>query len=142
MRVLNGEVRVGVPPERAWRLFTPEGERGWSYGWDPQYPGGAGDDTVPGTVFTIDHGPVPLTWVVALCDPPREVRYTRVAPDDHAALVTVAFNPDGEDGTIAAVSYALTPLSPAAEQRAETFAAEFTVMMADWEHAIATHLGV
>jgi hypothetical protein len=36
--VCCGIVRVALPPERALRYFTPEGERAWAPGWDPAYP--------------------------------------------------------------------------------------------------------
>jgi hypothetical protein len=31
------QITVGLPPEQAMALFTPEGERRWAEGWDPHY---------------------------------------------------------------------------------------------------------
>ncbi|HEY3001395.1 MAG TPA: hypothetical protein VGJ44_03520, partial [Kribbellaceae bacterium] len=48
---LTGRITIDAPPDEAYRLFTPEGERAWAAGWDPSYPVPATDDTAPGTVF-------------------------------------------------------------------------------------------
>ena len=39
----RGEVRVALPPERAIRAFTADGEREWAPGWEPEYPAGFGE---------------------------------------------------------------------------------------------------
>src|SRR5437588_11717644 len=45
------DITVGLPREQALALFTPEGERRWAEGWDPQYPE-PGRREGPGAVFT------------------------------------------------------------------------------------------
>ena len=78
--VCRGIVRVALPPERALRYFTPEGERAWAPGWDPAYPAAPEDDTAVGTVFvTHDHGHDTLWVVVARSE--RSMGYARVSPD-------------------------------------------------------------
>jgi hypothetical protein len=116
----SGTITVPLPPEQAITLFTPEGERAWAPGWNPQ--------PHSDTVFTTDHA----TWIV-LGGPPCTVRYARVAAGHHAGTVEVRCRPAG-DATQATVTYDLTPLAPGA---LDHFAAGYEAMLADWERRIA-----
>jgi hypothetical protein len=116
----TGSITVPLPPKQALTLFTPEGERAWVPGWDPQH--------LSDTVFTTDHA----TWVV-LDAPPGAVRYARVTPGHHAGTVEVHCRPAGNT-TEATVTYDLTPLAPGA---LDQFAAGYDAMLADWEKRIA-----
>jgi Polyketide cyclase / dehydrase and lipid transport len=136
MQVLTGEDQVALPVERAWRLFTPEGERSWAPGWDPDYGTAAVPDPAPGVVFRTRHGDVTTVWVMTHCEPGRELRYARVAPDDHAGTIAVALAPVA-DGSLATVTYSLTALSDAGSRRLERFAAGFPDLMTHWQTAIA-----
>ena len=51
---LIGQIFVDLPPEEAFRLFTPRGEQDWVPGWQPEFPHPVEDDTLPGTVFLHD----------------------------------------------------------------------------------------
>lgn len=133
--VLTGEVHVDLPPDRAWVLFTPEGERRWVDHWDPQYPAGAVSEEV-GTVFVTG----PTTWIILDFEPGRRVRYARTTPGDRAGLVEVAFAPD-ETGTTATVTYALTALSADAAAELESFTAGYPAFLASWQRLIAASLG-
>jgi hypothetical protein len=48
---LIGRPIVALPPDQAFRLFTPRGEQDWARQWKPHFPASAVDDTAPGTVF-------------------------------------------------------------------------------------------
>ena len=122
---LHGTISVLLPPDRAADLFTPEGERAWAPGWDPQY---ASD-----TVFTTDHDGTHTIWVT-LDAGPRTRRYARVTPGVRAGTVEVRCEPDGEH-TRAHVTYELAALGPQA--RLDTFAAHYPEMLAEWERRIA-----
>jgi hypothetical protein len=37
-RRLTGRIQVPLPPEEAFRLFTPRGEQDWVHGWRPHFP--------------------------------------------------------------------------------------------------------
>ena len=43
---LTGRVAVALPPDEAYRLFTPLGEQAWAHGWSPRFPVPTADDTV------------------------------------------------------------------------------------------------
>ncbi|HET7572317.1 MAG TPA: SRPBCC family protein [Gaiellaceae bacterium] len=132
---LSGAVPVALPPEQAFELFTPEGERAWSHGWDPRYP--AGDAPEAGTVFLTNE----TIWTVLRCEPPRELEYSRVTPGERAGRVSVRCEPDGNGGTVATVGYDLTALDPAANDAVDAFAAGYEAFLEHWRHAIAAHLG-
>ena len=134
----TGTVRLPSGLAAPLYLFTPEGERAWAAGWDPQFPAPAEDDSEPGTVFQTRHGAHPVTWIVASREPGRSIRYTRVIADQDAGTVTVTLDSsDPASGAQVTVSYDLTALSePAAAHLAE-FAAGYPGFLAHWEQAIA-----
>ncbi len=139
---LTGRIQVGLPPARAFRLFTPEGERDWAPGWDPRYPVPAPDDTEPGTVFeTSAHGQRTV-WLVLDRQPGRHISYARVAPGDRAGTVTVVLDAAGPHGQSSEVevTYDLTALSEAAAHHLREFAEGYPAYLRSWEDAIAAHL--
>lgn len=133
----SGTVQLPPGSTAPLSLFTPEGERAWTAGWDPSYPAQADDDSEPGTVFQTRSGAHTGTWVVTSREPGRSIRYTRVIADQDAGTVTVTL--DGNDpasGAQVTVSYDLTALSePGAAHLAE-FAASYPRFLAHWEQAI------
>jgi hypothetical protein len=69
--LLAGHITVALPPEQAYRLFTPRGEQDWAHGWHPTFPVPAADDAEPGTVFeTRAHGQRTI-WLVTGREPGR-----------------------------------------------------------------------
>lgn len=133
--VCRGTVRVALPPERALRFFTPEGERAWVPGWDPAYPAAPGDDTALGTVFvTRAHGH-DTVWVV-VDRSARSMRYAHVAPDVQAGTVNVQCLPDGQ-ATRAEITYDLTALRATTEAALQHFADGYDSFLSEWERLIA-----
>ena len=129
---LSGTVTVPLPPHEALALFTPEGERGWAPGWDPQFP--PGEDSSPGTTFTTHGGKT--FWVIA--DRTSDtMRYARITPGVHAGTVEVRCEPAGA-ATRAHVTYDLTGLADAVT--VDHFADDFPAMLAEWERLIAASL--
>ena len=53
---LTGRIEVNLPPDQAFLLFTPSGERTWAHGWDPSFPSPSPDETGLGSVFRTAHG--------------------------------------------------------------------------------------
>ena len=128
MRVqLTGSFILPAPIEQVMPLFTAEGERAWAPGWDPTYADSSVHEV--GQVWTTD-GPPATTWVTVQADNTC-VRYARVAVDDSAGLVTVSCAPS-TDSTTVTVSYDLSALSPAGEQRLSTFASSYDDMLEHW----------
>jgi hypothetical protein len=129
------EITVGLPPDQAMALFTPEGERRWAEGWNPHYP-------VPdrregaGAVFTTAHGGRLTTWIMIDRDP-EMIRYARVTNDMTAGTVAVEICGSGESATNLRVSYDLTALSTHGEAWLDAFDAGYDAEIAAWATAIA-----
>jgi hypothetical protein len=135
--VLRRTIRVDLPPDRAFHLFTPVGERLWADGWDPHFPAGEhGDGGAVGTVFvTGAHGRTTL-WVVTHRTE-DSIGYARVTPGHLAGVVDVRLAATGDGAAEAEVGYDLTALTPDAEPERERFAAGYDEFLAEWERAIA-----
>lgn len=122
-------------------LFTPEGERVWAPGWDPQYPGGEPSEA-PGTVFTTSaHGPQ-TTWVIVEIDRSGgSAAYARVTPDQHAGLVQVRCVETRPGHSTVTVSYDMSLLGDREASGFEGYAPErFPGMMHSWSEAIGAYL--
>lgn len=136
--VCHGAVWVALPPERALRFFTPEGERTWAPGWDPTYPAAPDDDTAINTVFvTRGHGHDTVWVVVDSSD--RAMRYAQVSPGVRAGTVNVECLPDGQ-ATRAEITYDLTALAATAQAALQQFADGYDDFLGEWERLIAATL--
>lgn len=134
-RRLTGRIHVPLPPDQAFRLFTPRGEQDWAAGWHPRFPAAAPDDTAPGTVFqTSAHGQETI-WLVTGSQPGERASYARVTPGDQAGTVTVVISPDGRHSEVE-VTYQLTALSGQAEHRLGHFADGYQAYLRSWQDAI------
>ncbi|TDB74843.1 SRPBCC family protein [Actinomadura sp. KC216] len=134
---LSGRVRVPLPPDEAFDLFTPRGEERWVPGWHPRFPVDGADDTEPGTVFETVHDGDTTIWLVLARDPHRRrISYARVTPGHRAGTVTVDIAGDGT----ATVTYDLTALTGEAARDLDAFAAAYPAHLRSWEDAIAAHL--
>jgi hypothetical protein len=134
---LDGQIKVALPPDEAFTLFTPRGEERWVDGWRPRFPVPAPDDTVPGTVFETSHDGETTIWLVLEREPGRRVSYARVTPGSRAGTVTVTLDEDGERRSIVHVVYELTALTPEAAEELDGFAAGYEAFLRSWEDAIA-----
>jgi hypothetical protein len=132
---LTRRIRVDVPPDQAFRLFTPRGEQDWADGWEPRFPVPVPDDTEPGTVFETGGADQPTVWLVTGREPGRRMSYARVAPGEQAGTVTVVLSPAGSASDVE-VTYQLTALSEAAEARLSEFADGYPAFLRSWQDEI------
>ncbi|MGD1012749.1 MAG: SRPBCC family protein [Acidimicrobiales bacterium] len=133
---LTGSVEIALPPEEAFVLFTPTGERSWVQDWDPVFPDDCSDEVEPGTVFTTLHGDRESIWTVVHIHVGRSIAYAVTRPDERSGLVSVTCEPTAR-GTMATVSYDLTTLDREADAELERFAANYPSFLAHWERCIA-----
>ena len=139
-RQLTDRIRVALPPDEAFVLFTPRGERAWAAGWEPRFPADTTDDSAPGTVFeTTAHGHT-TTWIVRERRAGRHISYARVVPQVNAGTVDVTLEP-ADAGSEVTVTYDLTALSEAGEQQLEMFATGYAGYLRSWQDDIAAALG-
>lgn len=132
-------IRVPIEPARALPLFTPEGERDWVPGWDPE-PVHAPDGSLSreGAVFRTTHGGEETVWLVQRVDASEGAAdYVRITPGSRLGTVHVRCADDGEGGSTVEVGYRLTALSPVGEQALEAMTREaFEADIRGWQTAI------
>lgn len=132
----KGSFVLPFPRERAFELFTPEGERAWVAGWLPEplhAPEGRTD--VAGAVFRTAATGEETLWLVLALDRERGVAdYVRITPGNRLGTVRVTCRPEGAQGTRVDIAYRLTATSPAGERAlAATTEAAFAETMAKWQ---------
>jgi hypothetical protein len=138
---LNGDLVIGLPPQSALQLFTPEGERGWVPGWAPRYPAGRPSQPDPGTVFITGDSDASTTWIV-LDRSDTSMRYARVATGRTAGTVTVTCEPAATaEATRVHVRYELTALETDGALDIAELAADYPGFLAGWRQAIE-HAGL
>lgn len=135
--VRSGSFELDLPPWEALVLFTAPGEKLWIADWDPEIL--YGDGFEPGTVFvTRNHGPTSY-WLV--CDFDRDAghaRYARVTPESDSGTVDVQVTPNNDGGSTINVTYQLTGLTPAGNDRLATSysAPRYATMLQNWQGMI------
>ena len=132
---LTGRIQVDLPPDEAFRLFTPRGEQDWVHGWQPRFPAPTPDDTEPGTVFETHANGQHTIWVVTSREPGKRISYARVTPGEQAGIVTVTITDAGGRSEVE-VTYQLTALSPAADHKLREFAEGYPAYLQSWQDAI------
>ena len=125
---------VGLPRDQVLALFTPEGERRWVDGWDPQYPDPRRSEG-PGAVFTTRHGGHETTWII-VDQRPDSIRYARIANGISAGTITVEVVGSEDAAAQVRVTHDLTALSAAGEIWLDAFAKRYANEIAAWGREI------
>jgi MOSC domain-containing protein YiiM len=138
----TGTLHVARAPADAFVYFTPDGERLWVPGFDPEYLHPLSGEQGPGAIFTTTHGSEETLWMVLRFSPDEGVaEYARVTPGSRRGTVRVSLQAAGERSTRATVSYDLTAL---ADKGDEVLAAmtqnAYEDMLADWQRRIGEAL--
>lgn len=136
-------IRVDAPPEQAFPLFEPVGEKLWAAGWDPEFLHPADGAAREGAVFLTRAAGEPATvWMIARHAPEAgHVAYARITPGIRAVRVDVRCRPDGPGATLAAVTYEYTALSEAPDPYLDGLdEARYREGIEAWGRAIAHHL--
>ena len=136
----SGLLRIDLPLDRAFALLTPEGERLWVEGWEPEYlhPLARPDAPSAGTVFRTRHGGEETLWLVLAFDCRGGRR--RLRPP-HAGIARRhgerARPGDRRGATEAEITYRMTALSPEGNRKLQEMTPEgFLAMLGRWEVAI------
>jgi len=133
---LTGVIDVALPPDQAFSLFGPSGDRAAAEGWVPVFPGASAGRTEPGTVFTAAHGELQTTCVVVRCEPPTAIAYSVVTHGEWAGLITVTLR-RSPAGSAVTVRYDLTTLVSEANPKLRSFAAGYRRYLDSWQDSIA-----
>lgn len=135
----HGKLTVAAPLAEAFVYFTPEGERLYEPGWDPEYLHPADGALSPGLTFRTTHGGETTLWLVIACDPAAgTAEYARITPDSRLGTVSVRCKAAGPRTTEVEVTYRLTALNERGNQALAAFdSTAFAAMLRQWERAIA-----
>lgn len=135
---LAGHLDVDLPPEKAFPLFTAQGETLWVPDWSPEYP--ACDDAGDvGSVWRTRADGRETTWIVVASQAPFSAAYARMTPGHSATTVRVRLE-RVPTGSRVHVGYDLTSLDEAADAPLERFADDFDAMLGEWQRLIAAAL--
>lgn len=139
LHVSNAQLlRLPLPADIAFPLFTPKGEERWIPEWRPRYVHPADGETRAGLVFTTGEGEEYTIWQVVDFDPAaRRARYARTTPALRTGMVTVEAKSIADKETEVLVRYDMTALSARGEESLRQYEGEaFAGMLAQWREAI------
>lgn len=129
---------IALPAPKAFGFFTPEGERSWAPGWDPQYVFPRGPDPEKGMVFTTGEGAGATLWLLSRYEPATgEAEYVRITPNVRMAIVRVRCVPLDASSSRVTVSYEFTGLSEAGNEYVRSMdEAAYRKFIESWGEAI------
>lgn len=135
--VRSAAFTLELPRDRAFELFTPEGERAWAPGWEPRYLHPAGGRAGEGMVFTTSQTEETI-WMMLRYEPAEgRVEYLRLTPGSRLGVVRVVCTPLSPTGTRVNVSYELTALTESGNTAIRQLDdAAFASFIAGWPEAI------
>lgn len=123
MKTLTHTIRLDMPADDAFPLFTPKGEESWVPGWQPRYIAPVSGETRPGMIFITGEGEEETIWTCTAFDRVnRHAAYFRVVPGSRVSLVDVRCKPSGPKSTSVEISYSHSALS----ENGGTFIANIT----------------
>lgn len=139
---LQGRIRVSKRVEDAFVLFSPEGERLWVPGWDPEplHPPHAAWEE--GQIFRTREERGEAVWIVTRLDRVRhEVTYHRVEPGRYVARIEVRCRAAGERETEVSTAYTFLGLSEDGNEEIARMSREaYDAKMARWERWIRAYV--
>jgi hypothetical protein len=137
----TGSFTLSCSTDRAFPLFSPEGERLWIKTWNPQpiYP-----DTIEfrrDTVFREGDEFQESLWSILDADPhAHRAEYVRHAPNSHAAHIIVKIDP-ASPGCQVTVTYTLTVFGPNADELLAKFSdSAYAERMRNWQRQLTEYL--
>jgi hypothetical protein len=138
----SGSFDLPCSADTAFPLFSPEGERKWVKGWDPQpvFP----ETIIFGrdTVFREGQAGEEAVWTILDADwRTHRAEYVRLAPGSHAAHIIVKIEPFGAERSHVVVSYTITAFGEHAAVVLEAFSeTAYTARMGNWQQQISAYL--
>jgi len=138
----RGTFELPLPVERAFPLFTPEGEKRWIEEWDPTFLHPPSGHTEHGMVFTTDHGGEATIWTCTAFEPAaHHACYVRVTPGSRLGFVDVRCEAVAADRTRVHVAYVYTALSERGQaDLAALTEAAYGQMLESWRAMIVARI--
>lgn len=131
-------IKIPLPVEIAFPLFTPRGEMAWIDDWQPRFIYPPDGETCEGMVFTTGADAEETFWSCIEWAPEvHRVRYARVTPASRFAHVAVRCEPHDSGSTQVHVRYEMTALMPSGEALlAQTTPEAFRASIEGWKTLI------
>ena len=140
--VRSGEFDLACGADEAFPFFSPEGERSWVTGWNPQpvFP-----DTITfcrDTVFRQGEGDEEAIWTIVDVDSEsHRAEYVRVSPASHSAHIVVEVHPLTPENSCVIVTYAVTVFGERSASLLEAFSeSAYAEKMRNWQRQISARL--
>jgi hypothetical protein len=134
----TGGFDLGCDVDTAFPLFSPEGERAWVDGWDPQpvFP-----DQIAfsrDTVFREGTGAEEALWTIVDVDwQAHRAEYVRLAPASHSAHIIVTIEPAEAGGSDIVVSYAVAVFAADQTRLLDLFSEDiYAAKMQNWRRRL------
>jgi hypothetical protein len=133
---------LDIPPDKAFSLFTPIGEKLWINGWNPEFLYPVSGETMENMVFTTDHNHERTYWSVVRFDPVQHVvTYARVTPTSRFGLVEVVCEVIEGERTHVTITYTFTALTEEGNDYIDEFTEEsYREMIDSWQTEISAYL--
>ena len=137
-----GKLTVRARVDDAFPLFSPQGERLWVPGWDPEFLHPRENDWREGQVFRTREEMGEAVWIVTLLDRAQHtVEYHRVEPGRYVARVAVRCRELPDCRTQVSTAYTFVGLSEVGNQEIASMTQEaYDLKMSRWSEWIDRHL--
>lgn len=132
--------RLDAPCARVFAMFTPEGERTWAPGWNPEMLSGG---ETRGSVFRTRTHEAETLWIVADYRPAEgRVSYARLRQGSNFGLVDVGCRDIDGGASEISVRYTLTGIGAEGEAFVREFLDEkaYAAFIEEWRRAIGAAL--
>jgi len=138
----SGEFDLACGADEAFPLFSPEGERSWVSGWNPQPMFPSSITFSRDTVFRQGEGDEEAIWTIVDVDPEsHRVEYVRVAPASHTAHIVVNVAPISQVKSHVTVTYAVTAFGSTSSSLIAAFSeSAYADKLQDWQRRITACL--
>lgn len=138
-----GELMAHASVDDVFPLFSPQGERQWVPGWDPEVLHPSGNDWREGQVFRTLEEMGEAVWVITRLDQAQHrVEYYRVEPGRYVAHIAVRCEELPNQRTQVSTAYSFVGLSEIGNQDIASMTQEaYKVKMSRWSEWINQHLG-
>jgi hypothetical protein len=128
--------------EKAFPLFSPEGEREWVKGWDPKPIFPITIEFRRDTVFQTREAGGEAIWIILAAERKSyTAEYVRIAASSHSAHIVVKIEPLSKKQSRVDVNYTLAAFGETAANLLAEFSEDaFVKKMLDWQQRIVKHL--
>jgi len=138
----SGEFDLACGADQAFPFFSPEGERSWVPGWNPQPVFPTTITFCRDTVFRQGEGDEEAIWTIVDVDSKtHRAEYVRVAPASHSAHIVVEVQPLTSENSRVVVTYAITAFGKGSAPLLQAFSeSAYAEKMRNWQRQISVDL--